>query len=131
MSTVVKTVSGKLIDLSAPDWREIALDDVARGLSLINRFAGQSRRPFSVGQHSLVVAELARPQVRLGALLHDAHECLLGDWTAPAMNAVVAIGGEPARAAIARVRRRLDVAPRHALGAHPLWQRSRRLLHRR
>ena len=109
MSAVCKTVSGRLVDLVKPDWREIDLGDVARGLAQINRFGGQSRRAFSVAQHSLVVARLAYPSVKLAALLHDAHEAFLGDWTRPGMEALFFFEVH-AEGALARVRRGLDVA---------------------
>ena len=110
MTTICKTVSGRKVDLLTPDWREIDIEDVARGLSLINRFGGQSRRAFSVAQHSLVVAELAKPHLRLAALLHDAHEALIGDWLRPAVETMRRIGGEGAYIGLISLRRRLDIA---------------------
>lgn len=110
MSAICGTVSGKRVDLAAPDWRDIDIGDLARGLSLVNRFAGQSRRPFSSAQHSLVVAELAHPRARLPALLHDAHEALTGEWTTPAIEAVRLLGGEGAALGLRKLRRGLDIA---------------------
>jgi hypothetical protein len=109
MSTFITTVSGRHVDLSAPDWREIDIEDVARGLSQVARFAGQARRGFGVGQHSLVVADLAPPALKLAALLHDAHEAFLGEWTGPGQEAVCLLDPH-ARAAIRRVQRGLDRA---------------------
>lgn len=103
------TVSGRHLDLLAPDWREIDLFDVARGLSRIARFSGQSRRAFSVAEHCLLVAELAPAPLRLAALLHDAHEAYFGDWTVPAVAAVAAYAPQ-VRIAINGVKARLDVA---------------------
>lgn len=103
------TVSGKSVDLVYPDWREIDFRDVARGLSQIARFAGQSRRVISVAEHSLVVAELAPPALRLPALLHDAHEAFLSDWPRPALDALAVFSVE-ARGAVTRLQWRLDVA---------------------
>lgn len=104
--TMFKTVSGREVDLAAPDWRDIHLEDVARGLSQICRFAGQSRRAFCVAEHSLVVAQLAGPAWRLPALLHDAHEAFLGDWTQPAIEAC----GAKFSTAVERLRCGLDLA---------------------
>ena len=109
MSTVFTTVSGRRVDLLRPDWREIDIGDVARGLAQINRFGGQSRRAFSVAQHSLVVAGIAHPAVRLAALLHDAHETFLGDWTRPGLEAL-ALLNDRAEGALSRLRRGLDIA---------------------
>lgn len=75
-----------------------SLTDIAVGLSRQPRFAGQGRRWFSVLDHSLFCDELARSlpdseipylrgpfpegsraQLRLAALLHDAHEAITAD----------------------------------------------------
>jgi 5'-deoxynucleotidase YfbR-like HD superfamily hydrolase len=60
------------------------LVDIALGLSRQPRFGGQTRRWWSVLDHSLFVADLAAREGRglrviLALLLHDAHEALTGD----------------------------------------------------
>ena len=61
------------------------LGAVAHGLSQLNRFAGQTPRPYSVGEHSIRLARVVRgagfpPGHQRAALLHDAPECLgVGD----------------------------------------------------
>ena len=110
MKAISQSFSGELVDLIAPDWRTIRLEDIARGLAQTNRFCGQSRRPICVAEHSLVVALLARPGLGLAALLHDAHEAYLGDWTRPVTEALMLVGGSRARDAFATLRRRVDVA---------------------
>lgn len=57
-------------------------------LARINRFTGHTTRPYSVAEHSLLVAEIARragatPMVQLAALMHDAHEAYTGDVSSP------------------------------------------------
>lgn len=106
------TVSGRIVDLVAPDWRDIDLLDIAQGLSQINRFAGQSRLPIPVTAHSLVVGDLAPPALRLPALLHDGHEALFGDWTTPAVAAVAVMLQDEGRfvGAIGLIKFRLDAA---------------------
>lgn len=64
------------------------LREIAHSLAQINRFTGHCKRPYSVAEHSLLVATLARdqgarPLVVLAALLHDAHECIVGDVASP------------------------------------------------
>ena len=63
-----------------------------RSLCRIPRFAGAGNRFYSVAQHSLLVAELLaqrcrsdnfRPEAKLHAFLHDAHEAYLGDIPHP------------------------------------------------
>lgn len=79
-------LTGKSVfdDTNAPSVREIA-----HSLAQINRFTGHAKRPYSVAEHSLLVADTARaifgasPQVQLAALMHDAHECLCGDVATP------------------------------------------------
>lgn len=77
---------GTMLDLLDPDpasWRD---EDLAKGLSRTYRWNGHSKypRPLSVAQHSLTVLrllmrdDLATPQLRLHALLHDGEEGLLG-----------------------------------------------------
>lgn len=73
------TASGRLIDLERPQAGDIALPDVARGLSNCCRFAGQLPQFYSVAQHSVLVASLVDPPFKLQALLHDASEAYMGD----------------------------------------------------
>lgn len=73
-----------------------SLRDLAIGLFRMPRFGGQGRRWWSVLDHSMFMAELARrdaeargldePQTRafrLAALLHDAHEAITADVPTP------------------------------------------------
>lgn len=66
----------------APTLREIGV-----GLGRMPRFAGQTREWYPVLSHSLVVAVLLPPELRVYGLLHDAHEAILGDmpttWKTP------------------------------------------------
>lgn len=55
------------------------MQDIARGLSHLCRFAGQLPRFYSVAQHSLLVAQLVNKEHRRLALLHDASEAYMGD----------------------------------------------------
>lgn len=56
---------------------------IAHSLSQINRWTGWARYPISVAQHSVLVSFLVRPSLALHGLLHDAHECLIGDVNTP------------------------------------------------
>lgn len=84
----VSLSSGVPLNLRGPISR-ISVLDIARGLSKINRFAGATKFPYSVAQHSLLVSDIvadlggsARQQ--LAGLLHDAHEIVLSDVPTPA-----------------------------------------------
>lgn len=76
------------IETALPD-NVPTLEEVAHSLAQINRFCGHTFRPYSVAEHSLLVAQIAleqfdaSPAVQLAALLHDAHECITGDASTP------------------------------------------------
>ena len=115
--TFAGMISGRRVDLLAPDWREIDLSDVAYGLASIRRWNGQALRQISVAEHSATVASLVEPPQRLAALLHDAHEFALGDIIRPTHAAIAALAPEAAPA-IERLKYTLDVAiARRALAA--------------
>lgn len=68
--------------------RNVCLDDIAHHLALTNRYNGGTCRPYSVAEHSLLVADIAEregasPIVQLAALMHDAHEAYVGDLSSP------------------------------------------------
>jgi hypothetical protein len=79
-----------------PDWdtlTEFPIDQIARQLSQICRYAGATPGHYSVARHSLLVADFvadtgAGSEVELLALLHDAHECWTGDILRPASRRV-------------------------------------------
>lgn len=66
-----------------------ALREICHSLAQINRFTGHARRPYSVAEHSLLVARIAAdlfdadPLLQLLCLMHDAHECVTGDVATP------------------------------------------------
>lgn len=113
MSCVMRTRSGSL-DLLNPDAASIKIGDIAWSLSRINRWNGMTHRkePYSVAQHSLMVARLIDPRFVLEGLLHDAHEAFIGDITRPVFCAL----GDEAGKAITSLKRRIDVAIGHCFG---------------
>jgi len=61
---------------------DIKIADIAHALALCNRFAGHTRFPISVAQHSFYASYLVSGTgYELQALLHDASEAYLGDVT--------------------------------------------------
>jgi hypothetical protein len=60
----------------APRIEEVDILDIAYGLAAEPRWAGQSRKPYSVAQHSIRLSRLVRPELAKAALLHDAPEGL-------------------------------------------------------
>lgn len=72
------------------------ISEIAHALAQINRFTGHTKRPYSVAEHSVLVADIAENKgastsAQLAALLHDAHEAYTGDVSSPAKWAI----GEP------------------------------------
>jgi hypothetical protein len=95
----VETRSGTKFDLLDPTPAMVSIEDIAWGLSRINRFNGQTELilPYSVADHSLWVAEYlytltGSAEVALHGLLHDAHETYTGDITTPIKKLAGVIG---------------------------------------
>ncbi len=82
-SNAVLTWSGGLVDPWDPDPAQIKIEDIAKALSRIPRFAGHTVGLWTVAQHSLLVAELVPAEHKLAALLHDATEAYMMDLPAP------------------------------------------------
>jgi hypothetical protein len=79
----IHTYTGIAFDLRDPQPDMVCLDDIIHSLALMNRFNGAALFPYSVAQHSLHVAELLPPELRLEGLLHDAAEAYIGDMVSP------------------------------------------------
>ena len=84
--TWMETWSGKRVDLLNPDPSQIDIRDIAHHLSILNRFTGATKVPYSVAQHSLYVSMLVPEHLQLHALLHDAHEAYINDISTPMKN---------------------------------------------
>lgn len=81
------TLSGQSFDFFTPP-REFEkyrqrfnIQDIARGLSHICRWGGQTRFFYSVAQHSLLVSFLC--ENKYAGLMHDAPEAYIGDMQRP------------------------------------------------
>jgi 5'-nucleotidase len=86
-----RMLSGRRLDLLDPSPLDIEIADIAHGLARVARWNGQTEGAhiFSVAQHSLLVETIARQRARLdrasrlGVLLHDAPEYVIGDMISP------------------------------------------------
>ncbi len=87
-----RMLSGRHLDLLAPDPADIEIEDIAHGLARVARWNGQTKgaHSFSVAQHSMLVETIVcaqnpafSPQELLAALLHDAPEYVIGDLISP------------------------------------------------
>ena len=87
-----RMLSGRRLDLLDPSPLDIEIEDIAHGLARVARWNGQTdgAHAFSVAQHSLLVETIASEldpkldrRFRLGALIHDAPEYVIGDLISP------------------------------------------------
>jgi hypothetical protein len=90
METMEPKVGGWMLTFSkkrfypldvSPD--DICIEDIAHALSNLCRFGGHSVYPYSVAQHSVLVARLLPPELMLAGLLHDATEAYYVDVPRP------------------------------------------------
>ena len=79
----IRTNSGLYINTFNPTPDMISIEDIAHGLARQPRFAGHLERHYSVAQHSIHCYELALPENKLVALLHDASEAYMLDMPTP------------------------------------------------
>ena len=77
------TWTGKRFHPFDPDPADICIEDIARGLSAIPRFCGQTNVRYSVAWHSLLMVGEVPIELRLWALLHDSSEAYLNDVPSP------------------------------------------------
>lgn len=90
--TVLTTVSGRHVDYLRP--ANIHLPDIALSLAQMPRWVGQTHMPFSVAQHSLLVASMVPEELRIYALIHDAQEALMCDIPTPLKAAMRELGSD-------------------------------------
>ena len=79
----ISTRSGRRLYLQNPSPAQIHINDIAHGLAHQCRFNGQTNKFYSVAQHSVIVASMLPPKLKLAGLLHDAAEAYLGDIVQP------------------------------------------------
>ncbi len=75
--------SGQYFDLLDPAGSSFGIGDIAHGLSMVCRFAGQCHTFYSVAEHCVHASYLAPASHAYAALMHDAAEAFIGDVTRP------------------------------------------------
>ena len=83
LTALIRTVTGRDVDLLDPQPQAIAIEDIAHGLAHTCRFSGQSARFYSVAEHAIRVSHMVPARDALVALLHDASEAYLSDLVSP------------------------------------------------
>jgi hypothetical protein len=124
--TWLLTASAARLDLVAPAAADIDLAALAEVLARLPRFTGHTPQVhYSVAQHSLLVAELLvrrtdlpQPRAQLYALLHDAHEALVGDMNTMVKRRIT-LEWPDFPAAWTRILRPIDAAIFTAAGLEP------------
>lgn len=85
--TTIETYTGGWFNYALPAAEDVCIEDIARSLSMSVRFRGHVTTFYSVAEHSVRVRQLVRehgrPDLGLGALLHDGHEAYIGDIPTP------------------------------------------------
>lgn len=79
----IRTHSGIYFNVFEPTIEMIDIHDIAHALSNLCRFGGHTPFFYSVAQHSIEVAKLVPPSLKMQALLHDAAEAYLLDIPSP------------------------------------------------
>lgn len=85
-ATWIQTYSGVAFDLANPRPEMVRIEDIAHSLATLNRYTGHAAWPYSIGQHSLMVAEIVAataPELALAAMLHDSPETYTNDLSSP------------------------------------------------
>lgn len=82
------THSGKRIYFNDLENNHYDIEDIAHSLSINNRFNGHTYKPYSVAQHSVIMANIMKergfsPQKQMKALLHDCSEAYMPDLPTP------------------------------------------------
>lgn len=91
------TYTGRIINVLDPKPEDICLGDIARGLSMQCRYAGQIQAFYTVAEHSVLCARASQTRgdhdhVTKAVLLHDAAEAYVGDLIGPVKGALRSLG---------------------------------------
>lgn len=121
--TWIQTLNGKKCGLTNPDPACIDPVELATVLSRICRFGGHCNAFYSVAQHSVLVCDLVNePDLKLVALLHDAHEAYwgFGDVCRPAKSLDPTV-----EMFFRRHAEMFDIAVAERFGIHPIFHHHR------
>lgn len=97
------TATGRKFHPFDPRPDDIDIADIAHALARICRYGGHTERFYSVAEHSVHVSRIVAPELKLGALLHDAAEAYLGDIPRPIKYSAAMAGWREAEARLESV----------------------------
>lgn len=83
VGSAIRTYTGTLFDFANPEDSPISIEDIAHSLSLLCRFAGHSKKFYSVAEHSVRVSHVVSKEHALWGLMHDASESYCVDVPRP------------------------------------------------
>lgn len=83
MSPIIETFNGQFFSLDSEGYEGLTIENIAHALSMVNRFNGHTKFPYSVAEHSVHVASQLPPELQLIGLLHDGSEAFIQDMPAP------------------------------------------------
>lgn len=108
--TWTQTFSGRQFWPLDPREEDIDIIDIAHALAMKCRYTGHCSSFYSVGQHSVHVAEIVawtNPELALTALLHDAAEAYIADVARPVKSSITQL---------AEIEHRLEVVVANRFG---------------
>lgn len=119
--TTITTRYGRTWNLLDPQAWNVSFGEIAEVLARIPRFNGHTQEHYSVAQHCCLahdhVCEGDDPELRLLALLHDAHEAYIGDIITPVKEAFCELpGGDGVDIALEHLKVRHDMVIHVAAG---------------
>jgi hypothetical protein len=79
----IRVKSGRLVDPFNLNVYDIAATDFPHSLAQVNRFTGQCRWPYPVGQHCIVLHKHVPKELKRAALMHDDAEVYFNDLASP------------------------------------------------
>lgn len=79
----IRTNSGIFMNVFEPTADMFCIEDIAHALAAQPRFAGHLNRHYSVAQHCVLSARMAKKKNKKAALLHDSTEAFILDMPSP------------------------------------------------
>jgi len=93
MNSETQLFGGNIVDVLSPKVEDVDIYQIAHALAYQCRFNGNTRKFYSVAQHSLLVSCFLPNELALHGLLHDAHEAIIGDISTPMKKSIDEVVG--------------------------------------